>query len=161
MNLIYKGDVDVTISHKKRKLKNNGTEYLFKIFTHMVTGGVVPHTMLPCYLMLYKRNQASICNSPLTEEHTGSELLTNFVILHKYTINEDSTYAAVFDTNITPEYKASLSVSRDEPITLALISQDKTSILAAVPFEYDDYTYLESGNSAIIKWTIYLTNEAS
>lgn len=158
MHLIYKGDVEVTIKHKKYKLHNNGTEHLFRMFVEMITRGTVAATSLPFYVMLYKSSSNEIIKKPYTKDHEENKLLTKYVLLHKYTLEEDTTHYVVFDTNITPDYRNGTHIEDTDPLCLALVSQDKLSILAAVDINHDYITYLNAGNSAIVKWTMHLEN---
>lgn len=158
MHLIYKGDVEVTIKHKKYKLHNNGTEHLFRMFVQMITEGQIAATNLPFYIMLYKSPIETIINNPEPKLHDENKLLTKYVLLHKYTLEEDDKHYVVFDTNITPDYRNGVSIEDATSLSLALVSQDKLSILAAVDFNKDYLTYLNAGNSAIVKWTMHLEN---
>lgn len=159
MNLIYKGDVEVTIDHKKYKLKNHGTEHLFRLFANTLIGGNVSPTSLPFYIMLYNEESSSIRQNPYTQSYISNQLLNKYVLVHKYTYAQDNIHYAVFDTNITPDYRNTNEVE-ESSVTLALISQDKLSILAAVDFDYDHLAYLNLGNSIIIKWKMYVDNDS-
>ncbi len=171
MNLIYNGNVEITLDHTKR-YRNKGTIHLFRLFASLMAGDEYKPTVFPYYIMLYDTSPNTILTTPNTTTHQSKAVLNRKVILHRYTTEQqddlDTIYSAVFDTSITREYLNNYVAKYEDPgqrpsadnfiLTLALISQEGDSILAAVPFSKDEYDHIVAGGSAIIKWSMSLTN---
>jgi hypothetical protein len=170
MNLIYNGNVEITINHSSRR-HNKGSSNLFKLFASLMCGDEYSVSPLPYFIMLYDTDVDSVLRNPSPHAHTEYAALNRKVVLHRYFsdqgIAEDRIYSAIFDTSITREYlsnyvvtcnKENQSIEGKPVLTLALISQDGNSILAAVPFLKEEYDHIVAGGSAIIKWSMSLSN---
>lgn len=163
MNLIYQGDVSITFNHKTVKHKNKGTFHLFRLFSYMLYNGQTDVGSLPASIMIYEADSNEILNTPYCSNHGSKELLTTYVLAHKYTTEStegteviERHFHTVFDVTVTPEYL--IKQPQTSKLTLALISGDKEDILAAIPFNLEYINYLIQGSSAIINWTLTLKN---
>lgn len=160
MNLIYQGDVSITFNHKTVKYKNKGTFHLFRLFSYMLYNGQTDVGSLPAGIMIYEADSEEILNTPYCINHKSKELLTTYVLTHKYTTesteNNERRFHTVFDATVAPEYL--IKKPQTQKLTLALISADEEDILAAIPFNLEYINYLIQGSSAIINWTLTLKN---
>lgn len=159
MNLIYEGNVEVTVKYKSYKKKNHGTKHLFRLFTSMITGEIVSSSSYPYYLHLISSPLNEVIDKPEITNHVNSALLKFYPQVHRYSNNIANKYNAIFDATILSEHlRNNMATPAEGGITLALVSQNENTILAAVTFNNEYYNALTQGHSAVIRWTMTIRN---
>lgn len=143
---------------KKDIQKNTGTINLFKLLSRVLCKEEIDTRSLPTYVMLYNQPYTDVTEKPYTSSFTTSQLLRNFMdIRSNYSSSEDNCYKSNFVTTIYCSDLTNTSQTYNN-LTLALISSDKKSILAAVTFSPEVYNTVRSGGQANIKWVLTISN---
>ncbi len=170
LNIVYRGEVVVKTDHSRVKRYNSGTSSLFRLFSKLITkeglnelisdGGRSVSFYVPSYIMLYDANVDDVLTYPRSSQH--SKLLLDYVSLNSNTEQPLlGKYQAVFTATILHSYLIDKASNRDN-LTIALVSGDKETILAAVSFSSETYNKsLLGGGQALVKWSMGLENAKS
>ena len=154
--LTYSGSVIVTYKNKKFITHNNGTKNLFHLLTKVLCNEEYSRKDLPNYFYLLSSSVDAVLATPITSEHTN---ILRFGI-------EISKQSKIIEGKYTIEFLGSLTsgnllntVTTYEHLTLALVSANQQSILAAVEFSIDSFNVVKSGGQAQLKWVMTIENK--
>lgn len=154
--LTYSGSLIVTYKNKKFITHNNGTKNLFHLLTKVLCNEEYSRKDLPNYFYLLSSSVEAVLAEPITTEHTN---ILRFGI-------EISKQSKIIEGKYTIEFLGSLTsgnllntVTTYEHLTLALVSANQQSILAAVEFSIDSFNVVKSGGQAQLKWVMTIENK--
>ena len=157
-NLSYSGTLILEVKDKKSIKRNSGTSNLFRLFSVIMSREDFTYKNLPTYFMLYNCSYAELVANPSVESNTSYQLLNNFLDMNSYSTKDELNFNAVFTSTLSTAML--LNTTEAYPYySLAIISGDKTSILAAVDFESDVYDVVKTGGQSLIKWIMTVTNK--
>ena len=154
--LTYSGSLIVTYKNKKFITHNNGTKNLFHLLTKVLCNEEYSRKDLPNYFYLLSSSVNDVLKNPDTNEHTnilrfGIEISKQSKILEgKYTIEFLGSLTSGNLLNTVTDYTN---------LTLALVSANKQSILAAVEFSIESFNIVKSGGQAQLKWVMTIENK--
>lgn len=158
-SLAYTGTLILETKTRKMVAKNHGTTHLFRLLSTLLCKEPYSVDSLPTYFMLYKGTVSDILAAPDTAANSNKQLLRGYVDI----ISQSSSVDMVFESTFTSTIDASMLSSRDgvsggENLTLGLVSGDKRSILAAVPFNSAIYGIISGGGQTFVKWIMSISN---
>lgn len=157
--LTYQGRLEISTKTRTSVKHNHGTNHLFRLFTSILCKETFHTHNLPTYFMLYNTDTQALLSRPDVSTHTSSMLLRQYVDITSQSSSKDSIYQATFSSMIDSAMLAGkLPNYATAPLTLALVSGDKKSILAVVPFDNEQYGIVSSGGQAYIRWIMSLSN---
>ena len=168
MNLEYHGHVEIRINKKHYKLKNHGSSHLFRLLTTFLVGEDYDENHLPKYLALYNCNPSDLLTDTgsYTEDYKSDELHKLLInIVSKETTNTPN-FSVIFNSIIEPSHvNLAKIVNSARGFSLALVGgvsnesgNEKHPILAVVPFEEEYWNNLQNASSAVVQWTLTITN---
>lgn len=176
MNLEYHGHVEIRINNKRHKLKNHGSGHLFRLLTTFLVGDGYNENHLPNYLALYNCSPSDLLSETgaYAEDYTTDQLHKFLInIVSKETTNTPN-FSVIFNSVIEPSHvNLAKIVNSARGFSLALVGGDPKNespstpgnqsnahhpILAAVSFDEEYWNNLQNASSAVIQWTLTITN---
>lgn len=166
MNLEYQGNVEIRINNKKYRIRNKGSDHLFRLLTTFLAGGDYDRINLPATLGLFNCSPTELFS--LTESDLASVQLNREPIdISSKETYDSPNFCAVFNSVIESSHiNSNKMVNTAKSFSLALMNgydiNGQTTkpdiILAAVEFDPSYWENLLSGSSAVIQWTLTITN---
>lgn len=158
--LSYSGTLILETKTRTALKKNHGTINLFRLLTTVLCKEQFSALSLPTYFMLYNVDPSTIVSDPIPANHRTKQLLNNYISIISQT-EEDLTLSPCFASTFTATISASMLIGQsniDNGVTLALVSGDKQSILAAVEFDHDVFNIVSAGGQTFVKWIMSIAN---
>lgn len=157
--ITYQGKLEISTKTRTSVRHNHGTNHLFRLFTSILCKDTFHTHNLPTYFMLYSVDTQALLSQPDVERHKSDMLLRQYVDITSQSGSQDSIYQATFSSMLDSSMIiAKLPNYATASITLALISGDKKSILAVVPFDNEQYGIISNGGQAYVRWIMSLSN---
>ena len=155
--LTYSGSLIVTYKNKKFITHNNGTKNLFHLLTKVLCNEEYSRKDLPNYFYLLSSSVNDVLNKPNTNDHTNI-LRFGIEISKQSKIDNEGKYTVEFLGSLTSGNLLN-TVTEYKNLTLALVSANQQSILAAVEFSIESFNIVKSGGQAQLKWVMTIENK--
>lgn len=156
--LAYTGKLILETKTRSVVKHNHGTTHLFRLLSTILCKDNFNTLSLPTYFMLYKTTPQEIVQSPDTSVNTSRALLRTYVDIVSQSSSENNVFESTFTSTIQSSMLTNTTPVEDGNLTLALISGDKRSILAAVEFSSSIYNIVCSGGQTFVKWVMSISN---
>lgn len=158
-SLSYSGTLILKTKTRSAVARNHGSYHLFSLLSTILCKEDFQQSSLPTYFMLYAGDVDTIISSPDTKSHIARQMLNTYVDI----VSESSSSQKIFNSTFTSTIDFPMIIpdkgkTAPENLTLGLISGDKRSILAAVPFDSTVYSIVSDGGQTFVKWIMSISN---
>lgn len=159
----YRGEVSIYADNYKTKLHNSGTQPFFDLIGKILRGGVIPYGTLPGYIMLYRETATELKNNPIVAKHTANKVLNTFVNITRGPVDDESDIEGsgiMYECTLQKTYLNMAGLDPEDSVSAAIISSDKSTILATIHIEDANelLNVLAEGSSITIRWAMYFNN---
>ena len=151
-NLIYAGNVRITTSKKKRNIKNNGKDPLFKLLCRFLAGYSINPAELPTFIDLKASSEGT--------SNTVPAIIQPVKVQISYKILSNGVPATIYTANITDTNLIQMNVKYNKYIVELKDGTPQNNVLAEIQITNDIISEITIGRQALVEWELTIGNAA-